>query len=228
MIHWLWLIPSAYVVGSIPFGYLIGKAKGVDIRELGSKNVGATNVGRVLGRRLGFICFILDVSKGAVPVVVAGLLNDLITQPITSITPSQMWLWLAVPSASVLGHMYSMFLGLRGGKGVATGFGGMLAMWPLLTFPALGVMIIWYGVLRLTRYVSVASMTASLSLPLAYLVRVLPPDAMDVELSRTLERVWRASPPLIVTTVLALLIVFQHRSNIARLRRGDEPKSDRH
>ncbi len=226
MIHWLWLIPSAYVVGSIPFGYLIGKAKGIDIRQLGSKNVGATNVGRVLGRRLGFVCLILDVFKGAVPVVVAGVFNDLITQPIESITPSQMWLWLAVPSASVIGHMYSMFLGLRGGKGVATGFGGMLAMWPLLTFPALGVMVIWYGVLRLTRYVSIASMTASLSLPLAYLIRVLPPDAMDVELSQTLDRVWRASPPLIITTVLALLIVYQHRSNIARLRRGDEPKSD--
>ena len=197
-----------------------------NFRQLGSKNVGATNVGRVLGRRLGFICFVLDVSKGAVPVLVAGLLNDLLSQPITSISPSQMWLWLAVPSASVLGHMYSMFLGLRGGKGVATAFGGMLAMWPLLTFPALGVMIIWYGVLRLTRYVSIASMTASLSLPLAYLVRILPPDAMDVELSQTLDRVWRASPPLIITTALALLIVFQHRSNIARLRRGDEPKSD--
>ena len=227
MNHWLWLIPTAYVVGSIPFGYLIGWTKGIDIRQVGSKNVGATNVGRVLGRRLGLICFILDVAKGAVPVVVAGVLNELITQPITSISPSQMWLWLAVPSASVLGHMYSMFLGLRGGKGVATGFGGMLAMWPLLTFPALGVMVIWYGVLRLTRYVSVASMIASLSLPLAYLVRVLPPEAMDVEFAQTLERVWRASPPLIVTTVLALLIVYQHRSNIARLRRGEEPKSDR-
>ena len=227
MTHWLWLIPSAYVVGSIPFGYIIGKAKGIDIRERGSKNVGATNVGRVLGRRLGLICFILDVGKGAVPVVIAGLLNDLITQPITSIAPSQMWLWLAVPTASVIGHMFSVFLGFRGGKGVATGFGGMLAMWPLLTFPALGVMVIWYGVLRLTRYVSVASMTASLSLPLVYLIRVLPPDVMDVEFSRTLDRVWSASPPLIITTFLALLIVFQHRSNIARLRRGDEPKSDR-
>ncbi|MEE9129929.1 MAG: glycerol-3-phosphate 1-O-acyltransferase PlsY [Phycisphaerales bacterium] len=223
---WVLCIGGAYILGSIPFGYLLGRARGLDIRQHGSKNVGATNVGRVLGRRLGLMCFMLDTAKGAVPVVVAGVLNDLITQPITSITPSQMWLWLAVPCASVLGHMYSMFLGLRGGKGVATGFGGMLAMWPLLTFPALGVMVIWYGVLRLTRYVSVASMTASLSLPVAYLVRVLPPDAMDVELSQTLDRVWQTSPPLMVTTVLALLIVYQHRSNIARLRRGEEPKSN--
>ncbi len=226
MIHWVWLIPSAYVAGSIPFGYLLGRAKGLDIRQHGSKNVGATNVGRVLGRRLGLICFVLDMAKGAVPVIAAGVINDLMTMPITSISPQQMWLWLAVACAAVLGHMHSLFLGMRGGKGVATGFGAMVAMWPLLTFPALGVMVIWYGVLRLTRYVSVASMTASLSLPLAYLVRVLPPDATDVELSQTVARVMQTSPPLIATTVLALLIVFKHRTNIARLRRGEEPKSN--
>ncbi len=226
MIHWVWLIPSAYVAGSIPFGYLIGRARGLDIRQHGSKNVGATNVGRVLGRGLGLICFLLDVSKGAVPVIVAGVLNDLITQPITSIPPSQMWLWLAVACAAVLGHMHSLFLGLRGGKGVATGFGAMLAMWPLLTFPALGAMVVWYAMLRLTRYVSIASMTASLSLPLAYLVRALPPDATDIELSQTVAQVWQTSPPLIITTVLALLIIFKHRANIARLRRGEEPKSN--
>ena len=226
MIHWVWLIPSAYVAGSIPFGYLLGRARGLDIRQHGSKNVGATNVGRVLGRRLGLTCFVLDMVKGAVPVIAAGVINDLITESIDSISAQQMWLWLAVACAAVLGHMHSLFLGLRGGKGVATGFGAMLAMWPLLTFPALGVMVVWYGMLRLTRYVSVASMTASLSLPLAYLVRVLPPDAMDVELSQTLDRVWRVSPPLIVTAVLALLIVFKHRTNIARLRRGEEPKSN--
>ncbi len=226
MIHWVWLIPSAYVAGSIPFGYLLGRAKGIDIRQHGSKNVGATNVGRVLGRRLGLICFVLDMAKGAVPVIAAGVINNLITMPITSISPQQMWLWLAVACAAVLGHMHSLFLGLRGGKGVATGFGAMLAMWPLLTFPALGVMVVWYGMLRLTRYVSVASMTASLSLPLAYFVRALPPDATDVALSQTVARVVQTSPPLIVTTVLALLIVFKHRTNIARLRRGEEPKSN--
>ena len=226
MIHWVWLIPSAYVAGSIPFGYLLGRAKGLDIRQHGSKNVGATNVGRVLGRRLGLICFVLDMAKGAVPVIAAGAINELITKRIDSISAEQMWLWLAVACAAVLGHMHSLFLGMRGGKGVATGFGAMVAMWPLLTFPALGVMVIWYGVLRLTRYVSVASMTASLSLPLAYLVRALPPNATDVELSQTLARVLQTSPPLIVTTVLALLIVFKHRTNIVRLRRREEPKTN--
>ncbi len=226
MIGWVLCIGGAYILGSIPFGYLLGRARGLDIRQHGSKNVGATNVGRVLGRRLGLICLVLDMAKGAVPVIVAGVINELITKEIDSISPQQMWLWLAVACAAVLGHMHSLFLGLRGGKGVATGFGAMLAMWPLLTFPALGAMVVWYGVLRLTRYVSVASMTASLSLPLAYLVRALPPDATDVELSQTVAQVLKTSPPLIITTVLALLIVFKHRTNIARLRRGEEPKSN--
>ncbi|MEE8154017.1 MAG: glycerol-3-phosphate 1-O-acyltransferase PlsY [Phycisphaerales bacterium] len=226
MIGWVLCIGGAYILGSIPFGYLLGRARGLDIRQHGSKNVGATNVGRVLGQRLGFICFMLDTAKGAVPVLVAGVINGLITLPITSISPEQMWLWLAVACAAVLGHMHSLFLGLRGGKGVATGFGAMLAMWPLLTFPALGAMVVWYGMLRVTRYVSVASMTASLSLPLAYLVRALPPDATDVQLSQTVARVVQTSPPLIITTVLALLIVFKHRTNIARLRRGEEPESN--
>ncbi len=227
MIGWALCIGGAYILGSIPFGYLLGRARGLDIRQHGSKNVGATNVGRVLGRRLGLVCFMLDTAKGAVPVIGAGVINKLITLPITSISPQQMWLWLAVACAAVLGHMHSLFLGLRGGKGVATGFGAMLAMWPLLTFPALGAMVVWYGMLRLTRYVSVASMTASLSLPLAYLGRALPPDAPDVELSQTVTRVLQTSPPLIITAVLALLIVFKHRTNIARLRRGEEPKSNR-
>lgn len=226
MNDWVLCIGGAYILGSIPVGYLIGRARGLDIRQHGSKNVGATNVGRVLGRRLGLICFVLDMAKGAVPVIVAGVINELITKEIDSISAQQMWLWLAVACAAVLGHMHSLFLGLRGGKGVATGFGAMLAMWPLLTFPALGVMVVWYGMLRLTRYVSVASMTASLSLPLAYLVRVLLPDATDVDFSQRLDRVLNTSPPLIIATVLALLIVFKHRTNIARLRRGEEPKSN--
>jgi glycerol-3-phosphate acyltransferase PlsY len=226
MMGWVLCIGGAYILGSIPFGYLLGRARGIDIRQHGSKNVGATNVGRVLGRRLGLMCFMLDMAKGAVPVIAAGVINELITKKIDSISAQQMWLWLAVACAAVLGHMHSLFLGLRGGKGVATGFGAMLAMWPLLTFPALGAMVVWYGVLRLTRYVSVASMIASLSLPLAYLVRALPPDATDIEFSQTVARVLQTSPPLIVTTVLALLIVFKHRTNIARLRRGEEPKSN--
>ena len=226
MSGWVLWIGGAYILGSIPVGYLLGRARGLDIRQHGSKNVGATNVGRVLGRRLGLICFVLDTAKGAVPVIAAGVINELITKEIDSISPQQMWLWLAVACAAVLGHMHSLFLGLRGGKGVATGFGAMLAMWPLLTFPALGAMVVWYSMLRLTRYVSVASMTASLSLPLAYLVRALPPDATDVELSQTVARVLQTSPPLIITSVLALLIVFKHRTNIARLRRGEEPKSN--
>lgn len=224
MLNWGLCIAGSYLLGSIPFGFLIGKAKGIDIREVGSKNVGATNVGRVLGRSFGITCFFLDMGKGAIPVIVAGAMNGLLGQDVVAMETSQIWLWLAVAFASVLGHMCSPFLGFKGGKGVATGFGSMLAMWPLLTLPALGAMVVWYGVLKLTHYVSVASMLAATSLPIGYFIRILPPKAMDQPLSQTAQYIMHASAPLIVTVAMALLIAYKHRTNIARLRQGTEPK----
>lgn len=224
MLTWALCIAGSYLLGSIPFGFLIGKAKGIDIREVGSKNIGATNVGRVIGRSFGITCAILDVCKGAVPVIVAGAMSGLSSQSVTEMEPMQIWLWLAVAFASVLGHMYSPFLGFKGGKGVATGFGSLLAMWPLLTLPALGAMVVWYGVLKLTRYMAVASMLAAASLPIGYFLRIIPPGATDQELSQTVDYVMHASAPLIVTTAMAILIAYQHRTNIARLRKGIEPK----
>lgn len=224
MLNWGLCIAGSYLLGSIPFGFLIGKAKGIDIREVGSKNVGATNVGRVIGRKFGMTCLFLDMGKGVIPVVVAGAISGLSSQDVVAMEPSQIWLWLAVAFASVLGHMCSPFLGFKGGKGVATGFGSMLAMWPLLTLPALAAMIVWYCVLRMTRYVSVASMLAAASLPIAYFLRILPPKAMEQPLSQTADYVMHASAPLIVTAAMALLIAYKHRTNITRLRQGIEPK----
>ncbi|MCH8343519.1 MAG: glycerol-3-phosphate 1-O-acyltransferase PlsY [Planctomycetes bacterium] len=224
MIGWLTCIVGGYLVGSIPFGVIIGRAKGIDIREHGSKNIGATNVTRVLGRRLGILCFFLDVSKGALPVVIGGVVNNVINRPAAMLHQQEMWLWLAVACAAIFGHMYSPFLKWRGGKGVATGFGAMAAMWPLLTPAALGAMIVWYGTLRLTKYVSVASMLAAASMPVGYLLSVLPNDALEMPLAHSLDAVVHGSPPVLVTTAMALLVVYKHRSNIARLRRGLEPK----
>lgn len=224
MLSWILCIAGSYLVGSIPFGFLIARSKGIDIREVGSKNVGATNVGRVMGRSFGRVCLLLDISKGAVPVIVAGIINGLSSQQLKDMEPSQMWLWLAVAFASVLGHMYSPFLGFKGGKGVATGFGSLLAMWPLLTLPALVAMVVWYAVLKLTRYVSVASMLAAASLPVGYFFRILPPSATDQPISQTIDSVIHASAPLIVTVAMAILIAYKHRDNIARLRQGTEPK----
>ena len=225
MTLWIVCIAGAYLAGSIPFGVIIGRARGIDIREHGSKNIGATNVSRVLGRRLGLLCFVLDVGKGAGPVIAAGALFGLLgKRPVdpdaeTVLTQAKTWLWLAVAGATIFGHMYSPFLGFRGGKGVATSFGAMVGMWNVLTIPALGALVVWYGVLRLTRYVSVASMTAAVSLPLGYALSVLPNDLSD-----SLDQVMAAKPPLIVTAAMALLVIYRHRGNIARLRRGEESK----
>ena len=223
-ITWIACIVGAYLVGSLPFGVLLARTRGVDIRAHGSRNIGATNVARVLGRKLGVLCFILDVLKGAAPVLAAGFICHVIgrspnsaDQPIGQL---EMWLWLAVAVASVAGHMFSVFLGFAGGKGVATGFGAMTAMWPLLTLPAFGALVVWYAVLRLSRYISLASMAAVISLPLGYFVAALPTRPVD-DLARHL---LVASPPLVVTTILAIVVVYKHRANIVRLRRGEEPK----
>jgi len=216
---WLISILAAYLIGSIPFGVMLGKAKGIDIRAHGSKNIGATNVGRVLGRRLGVLCFVLDMMKGIIPVLAAGSACGVINVEPGEMSQGQMWLWLLVAAAVVTGHMASIFLGFAGGKGVATGFGAALAMWPLLTLPALGALVVWYAMMRLMRYVSLASMTAAVSLPAWYLLRCIPPSGENIPGS-----IIHASPPLIVTAGLALLILWRHRANIARLRRGEEPR----
>ncbi len=221
---WFLCIIGAYLIGSIPFGVIIARARGIDIRQHGSKNIGATNVGRVLGRKFGALCFVLDVFKGAAPVSVAGVLHDLLGKHPADLASTQMWLWMAVAAGAVIGHMYSLFLGFTGGKGVATGFGAIAAMWQVLTLPALAAILIWYFTLRVSRYVSLSSILAALSLPLTSLLTVIPPQAQDQPLSRTLDQMLHAAPPFIGTLSIALLVVWKHRTNIARLRGGDEPK----
>lgn len=228
---WALIIVGAYLLGSIPFGVVIGRARGVNLLTEGSRNPGASNVTRLLGKRLGMLCFFLDMGKGVVPVIFAGMVFDLLGDRPASSDPTvavlsgtEMWLWLSVACAAVLGHMRSPWLGFRGGKGVATGFGAMVAMWEVLTFPALATVVVWYGVLRMTRYVSVASVLAVMSLPVGYLLWALPRDALEQPLSVSIDRLMVASPPLIVTTAMAVLITYLHRGNLARIRRGEEPK----
>jgi len=132
-----------------------------------------------------------------------------------------------VAGAAVIGHMFSIFLGLRGGKGVATGFGALLAMWPLLTWAALASMTVWIITVRIGRYISVASMLAVLSLPLsyaAYLLAVMPAALPAQGSSGSLDYFVHGCPPFIGTGAMALLVIYQHRANIGRLRRGEEPK----
>lgn len=217
---WIWIagILVSYVFGSIPFGVLLGAIRGVDIRAHGSKNIGATNVGRVLGKPLGILCFFLDFLKGAIPVATIGMITGVLGKPILAIEQTELWLWLAVAMASVLGHMFSIFLKLRGGKGVATGFGAMVAMWPVLTLPALGALVVWFAVIKIVRIMSVASMCGVVAVPIGFALTLIPPSGEDIG-----PRLQHGVPGLIVTTALALLVIWRHRSNIKRLMSGDEP-----
>lgn len=214
---WPLLVLAAYLVGSIPFGLLIGRARGVDIRTAGSGNIGATNVGRVLGTRFGILCFVLDVLKGAVPVAVAGLVQGTFGRTGGDVGATDLWWWFAVAAATVLGHLFPIYLRLRGGKGVATSLGALLATWPHLTLPVLAALGVWIAVVRTTKYVSLASVAAGLALPLLHLVLAA---AVRGEALATVV----ARPPFLLAAALAVLVVVRHRSNLSRLRAGTEPR----
>lgn len=219
LVAWLPLALGAYLLGSVPFGLLIGKARGIDVREHGSRNIGATNVGRVLGRSWGFLCFGLDFLKGAVPVLVSGWWMGLLGEPEPH--PLAASCWLAVGAAALLGHVFPVYLRFKGGKGVATGFGVMLAMHPGVSGSAAVALGVWLGVLALTRMVSVSSCAAALSLPVS--VVVLRALGWPAPLSGV--QGWSsAAPYLVVTVLLAVLVVWKHRANLARVRAGTEPR----
>lgn len=212
---WFWwsAIAVAFLAGSTPFGVMIARSRGVDILKEGSGNPGATNVGRVLGRRFGIACFALDACKGAAPVLLSGWLAGLLGRDAGQMASTAAWGWMAVAVAAILGHCFSPFLRFRGGKGVATGFGAVLAMWPVLTIPAIAAFLVWGVVLGLTRFMSLASMIGAIVLPATVL-------AMAVG---TGDGALRGSIPfLVVTGLIAAFVVFRHRGNIARLRRGEE------
>jgi glycerol-3-phosphate acyltransferase PlsY len=216
MTVWAICVLGAFIAGSIPFGVLIARLQGINIQEHGSKNIGATNVGRVLGKKLGIICFILDVLKGSVPVLVVGSLAGTFGKQLDSIGTYDMVLWIAVVFAALLGHMYPPWLNWKGGKGVATTFGGMVAMWPLLTVPVLMAMGVWIVSLVLSKIVSLASVAAAASLPIMTIGWVYWQTG-----SLSIAHSW----PLIgVTTLIAALVVWKHRSNIQRIALGQEPK----
>jgi len=204
-----WL--GAYLLGGVPFGLLIGKARGLDIRAHGSGNIGATNAMRVLGKGPGSLCFALDVAKGAAPVLIAGLASGLLTQGVTDATDAGAW--IGVGAAAILGHLFSPYLGFKGGKGVATGFGVFVAYWGVTTLPALAALLVWIALAKLTRYVSVASMGAALTLPIATAVRISLDDAWDTR--------W---PFMLATGLIAGFVIVKHRGNVRRLMKGTESR----
>lgn len=237
---WYLFIVVAFVAGSIPFSLLIGLARGVDIRTVGSKNVGATNLGRALGGRsfaLGFTC---DMLKGLLPTLGAGVLTH--TAGSFKVETLDACLWLAVVAAAVLGHMFSPWVKFRGGKGVATGLGALLGVFPALTIPAAGSFVVFLVVFGLWRYVSAASVVAACSLPVWVILafgqveRFAQQAAMDALSPETttaqaadLARAQATSgfhpaPFVIVSFALAGLVVYRHRANLRRLLEGTEPR----
>jgi len=205
------LVPLAYLVGSIPFGLIVGLAKGVDPRKGGSGNIGATNVARLLGKKWFFVVFTLDMCKSLVPMLIASAIAHRVPDA------QREWtiylLWLLVGFAAVLGHMFSVFLRFKGGKGVATSAGVMLGLWPYFTLPgaiAIGVFLV---VFFIWRYISLGSIVAAATVPVTYVA---------IGLWRGWPVFGSQLPLLIFGVVMALLIIYKHRTNIARLRAGTE------
>lgn len=215
-IAWAIAIAGAYLLGSVPVGLLMARSKGVNLREVGSGNIGATNTMRALGKRLGITCFILDVAKGAIPTALAG--SILIEHPMPG---ADAWRWLAVAAAAVAGHMFPVWLRFKGGKGVATGLGALLGMWPVLTIPAVLAAVVWIASLKVTRYVGVSSCIAAIVIPLLAWVMLTLGNNRALPL-------WEGDAPmtpfLASTALLALFVVIKHRGNLRRTLAGTEPR----
>lgn len=221
------LLPLAYLVGSIPVGLLVARSRGIDIREHGSGNIGATNVGRVLGKRVGLLVFVLDLLKGLVPSLAFALIAGVTHYD----RPWQLHLaHVAVATGAVLGHVFPVWLRFKGGKGVATGLGALLGTYPVLTFVAVGAAVIWSLSVRITRMIGISSVIAGVSMPLLVLgaAGAFQTMAPGSDPARSygwfVQTLW---PHLLVTGLLACLVVYTHRSNIARTIAGTEPKLGR-
>ena len=192
----------AYLLGSVPFGLLVARARGVDIRTVGSRNIGATNVFRCVGKPWGILTFALDFLKGLVgttliPCIASRLIADEGTSAPT--------LALVGGATAVIGHTWPLFAGFKGGKGVATGFGMLIAIAPAAVGIAFGA---WLVVMAVSRYVSLSSVTAAAVL--AALVWI--------------PRFCGHLPSSIVITAIAAVVIVRHRSNISRLIKGTEAR----
>lgn len=194
----------SYLLGSIPAGYVVGRMAGIDIRKAGSGNIGATNVTRVFGKRYGYPVFAVDFVKGLAAVVLSILIAKH-TQP-GWFSPDLFGITAAV--SSVIGHSFPVWLRFKGGKGVATSAGALLGLMPLA---ALVGALIWFVTFKLTRYVSVASITAAVALPIIIFVMT--------SLNQTHRKGLFYS-----SLCLAAVVVLRHRSNLSRLAHGTEPR----
>ena len=186
-----WIL-GAYLVGGIPFGFLIGKARGIDARTVGSKNIGATNVFRTVGKKWGLAAFACDVLKGLLP---------------TAFAPEPIALWVGV--ATVVGHMLTPYMKFKGGKGVATSFGMLIGLVPGVVGCAFAVFAV---VFACSHFISLGSCAAA-----PFLATVIWFPVLGT-------RGYADLPQCVLVTLVALFVVYKHRSNIARLAKGTENK----
>jgi acyl phosphate:glycerol-3-phosphate acyltransferase len=193
-------VAIGYFSGALPWGLWLGRwFRGVDVRTLGSGNLGATNVYRSLGPGLGIATMLLDMLKGALPVWALG------TTPLAAGFPGGAeWCRLAVGFSAIAGHVWTVFAGFKGGKGVATAGGVVLALSPIAFLVSAGVFVV---TVALTRYISLGSILGAVTFAVTLAVR---------------SKVGVASPTFAFGALVALLVVARHRENIARLRRGEE------
>ena len=204
-----WML-VAYLVGGIPFGFLIGKMRGVDVRTVGSKNIGATNVFRTVGKKWGVIAFACDVLKGLLPTLAA---RQWALDP--ELPPDEAWLPLVVGVMCVVGHMLTPYItderGRRfhGGKGVATAFGMLIGLAPALVGTAFALFAL---VFAFSHYISLGSCSAALFLMVAVWFPILGTEG------------YRNLPQCILVTLIAAFVIFKHRANIGRLLSGTESK----
>lgn len=208
-------IVASYFLGSIPFGLLLAKAHGKDLRSIGSGNIGATNVSRALGKRWAYFCFALDVLKGLIPMLATLHLARALPDQSQGERVILLWLWLATGCAAILGHIFPIYVKFKGGKGVATSFGVALGLWPYFTVCAALALAAWLIVVLTWRYVSLASIVASVAFPLVLIAAtILIPG-------------WRFGDlwPVVATAIaIPAIVLMRHRENIRRLRAGTETK----
>lgn len=196
----------SYFCGAIPWAFIIGKINGIDIRQHGSGNVGATNVMRTLGKKWGVLCFILDFLKGFIPVLFARILSSNLSANAFEHLP------IIAGAATVIGHIFPVFLGFKGGKGVATSAGVLFALSPLCL---LASALVWVVFFYSFRYVSVASIVSAIALPIIAIIF----NRFGIERN--------PQPILALFLALAILSLIRHRENIRRLIEGTENKFEK-
>ena len=194
----------AYLIGSFPTGYVVGQLRGIDIRKAGSGNVGATNVTRVLGKQYGYPVFVVDFCKGLIPALLASVIARR-----CGLDAFGTDICIAVAGIfSVVGHSFPVWLGFKGGKGVATSLG---VIFGISWIAALIAFAVWVATFKISRYVSIASIAAAIALPIAMIILLSLHQLQSTVL-------------VYFSACLTAIVIIRHRSNLSRLFSGTEPR----